>query len=89
MTRLIVKWFDREPKRLTFAHYTTFADNMAKHGGLGRRGAKPDIDCWFLVKGVVRNGFDAGAYLAMFPWIEEDLRNIRRHLNIIVERKLI
>ncbi|XP_066920721.1 uncharacterized protein [Clytia hemisphaerica] len=89
MTRTIVKWFDRGPKRLTFAHYNTFHDNMARHGGVKRRGAKPAIDCWFLVAGLVRDGFDAKSYLAMFPWIENDLRAIRKHLDIKTERKLI
>ena len=89
MTRIIVKWFDRGPTRLTFAHYSTFTNNMARHGGLKRQGAKPNIDCWFLVAGKVREGFDIKSYLAMFPWIEEDLKAIRRHLHIIVERKLV
>ena len=88
MTRTIVKWFDRGPERLTFAHYNTFKDNMARHGGLKRRGAKPDIDCWFLIAGLVRDGFDVRSYLETYPWIEDDLRAIRRHLFIKVERKL-
>ncbi|XP_066925365.1 uncharacterized protein [Clytia hemisphaerica] len=88
MTRLIVKWFDRGT-RLSFAHYNTFDDNFMRHGGLARRGAVPTIDAWFLVSGRVRNGFDILGYLDTFPWIEKELESIRRHLDIIVKRKLI
>ena len=88
MTRTIVKWFARGPERLTFAHYTTFKENTPRHGGLKRPGAKPDVDCWFLVAGQVRHGFDAESYLAMYPWIENELREIRKQLHIKVERKL-
>jgi len=86
MCRLIVKWFDRRSS-LSIAHYNTFTNNMARHGGLKRQGAKPDIECWFLVAGKVREGFDAKTYLNTYPWIEDELRGIRRHLDIIVEKK--
>ena len=89
MTRLIVKWFDKGQDKITSAHYLTFVDNMSRHGGLKRRGAKPYVDCWFLIAGKVREGFDVQSYLSMFPWVEDDLKAIRYHLDIIAERKLI
>lgn len=89
MTRILVKRFDMRPEELTPADYSTFVDNLPRHGGVKRRDAKPIIDCWLLVAGKVREGFDVRGYLLMFPWVENDLKAIRRHLTIIEERKLI
>ncbi|XP_066917951.1 uncharacterized protein [Clytia hemisphaerica] len=85
--RLLFTRFDKGDK-LTSAYYLTFVDNFAKHGGVDRRGAEPRVDGWFLVSGKVRTGFDVKGFLEKHPYVEDQLRVIRKQLDVKVERKL-
>ena len=85
--RLLFTRFDCG-SNLSPAQYLTFEANFSKHGGVKRKTPLPSIDAWFLVSGKVREGFKIKEFCTKYPFVEGQLKFIRKHLTIVENKKL-